>query len=119
MIKVFVERNILSIETILSAYARTHARTHAHARARTHMKVIGGDSVLFKSVQNVGLPTFSISNCCYISGQEQAYRLVQFKNDSSFPFVLQVDFMLRICVWIDTSMFSNLSCSACQPVMNC
>ena len=48
------------------------------------MKVIGGDSVLFKSVQNVGLSTFSLSNCCYISGQEQAYRLVQFGNDSSF-----------------------------------
>ena len=35
IIKVFTERNILSVETILSKRAaRTHARTHAHARTK-------------------------------------------------------------------------------------
>ena len=38
IIKVFIERKILSVDTVLSAYthARTHVRTHACTHARTH-----------------------------------------------------------------------------------
>ena len=38
IIKVFLKREILSLETILSArtHTRTHARTHAHTHTHTH-----------------------------------------------------------------------------------
>ena len=35
IIKVFVKRTIVSIETVLSAYTRTHARTHTHTHTHT------------------------------------------------------------------------------------
>ena len=36
IIKVFVNRKIWSLETILSAYTRTHAHAHTHTHTRTH-----------------------------------------------------------------------------------
>ena len=52
LIKAFIKRNILSVETILSArtdrqtdthtHTRTHARTHAHTHTHTHTHTRAG-----------------------------------------------------------------------------
>ena len=40
IIKVFVKRDILSMESVLGAFTNTHthARTHSHARTHTHAR---------------------------------------------------------------------------------